>query len=132
MGFLGDIGKFIGKAAPFASLIPGVGPLAGAAIGAGGSLLSGGGAGGAVAGGLEGALGGLANKSLSSPDGSFLSKIGGAVKNNFEPNGKLDLGRVLGAACGLSNMIGAGQQHNSAQNYGNAQIAQRNALMSKI
>ena len=123
--------KTLGNLAPLASLIPGVGPLAGAAIGAGGKLLAGGGAEGALTGGAEGALGGLANKAMSD-DSSFASKLGGAVKNTFEPNGQLDLSKILGVGGGIASMIGAGQQRKSAQNYGNAQIAQRNALMSKI
>lgn len=132
MSFLSGLGKIVGDVAPLASFIPGVGPVAGAAIGAGGKLLAGKGLGGALKGGLEGGLGGFANQELSSPGDSFISKLGAAVKNNFEPEGKLDLGRVLGAAGGVEGLLGQGQQRKSAQGYANAQIAQRNALMSKI
>lgn len=126
------IGKVAGVAAPFASLIPGVGPLAGAAIGAGGKLLSGGGLGGAAAGAAEGGLGGIANRALSAPGSSLLDQIGSKIKDTFAPGGNLDLAKVLGGVGGIANMVGAGQQRNNAQNYANAQIGQRNALMSKI
>lgn len=39
MGLLRSIGRFASKAAPFATFIPGVGPIAAAALGAGGKLL---------------------------------------------------------------------------------------------
>lgn len=120
------IGKVAGIAAPFASLIPGVGPLAGAAIGAGGKLLSGGGAKGAVTGGLEGAAGGLAQKS------GLVNKLGTSLGNTFAPGGNIDFAKVLGAAGGVADMIGRGQQRKSATDYANAGISQRNALMSKI
>jgi hypothetical protein len=57
MGFLKSLGKIARQAAPFASLIPGVGPIAAAGLGAGGSLLEGGGLKGAIKGGLGGYVG---------------------------------------------------------------------------
>src|SRR6266702_4144983 len=123
------IGNVVGTAAPFAGLIPGIGPLAAAGIGAGGKLLSGGGAKGALTGGLEGAAGGLASNAFG---GDLASKIGGALKNQFAPGGQLDFSKILGVGGGIANLIGQGQQRKSAQDYANAGISQRNALMSKI
>lgn len=109
------IGKVIGTAAPLAGLIPGIGPLAAAGIGAGAKVLGGGGGKGAVEGAAEGGLGGLANK------------LGA-----FDTNNKFDPGKAIGAAGSVMNVIGQGQQRKSATDYNNAQINQRNALMSKI
>lgn len=58
------VGKVVGsvasKAAPIAALVPGVGTLGAAALGAGGALAAGKGLKGAIGSGLGGALGGLA------------------------------------------------------------------------
>lgn len=64
--------------------------------------------------------------------GNWLSKVGQAVGNTFAPGGNVDLGKVVGTAGEVMNMIGAGKQRKSAQDYANANIQQRNALMSKI
>lgn len=109
------IGKVVGTAAPLAGLIPGIGPLAAAGIGAGAKLLGGGGGKGAVEGAAAGGLGGLANKL-----GAF------NTDNKFDPS------KAIGAAGTVMNMIGQGQQRKSATDYNNAQIQQRNMLMSKI
>lgn len=85
--------KVIGIAAPIAaSFIPGIGPLAGAAIGAGGGLLSGGGLRGAITGGLTGgALTGGA---------SLLGKALGATGAGATALGGGLLGAGAGAASG--------------------------------
>lgn len=133
------VGKVAGVAAPFAGLIPGIGPLAAAGLGAGGKALSralggqntfGNGGTEAILGAAAAGAGGkLANNFLG---GNVASKVGTALKNQYIPGGQLDIGKVLGTAGGVSSMIGQGKQRKSAQDFNNAQIAQRNALMSKI
>ena len=91
---------------------------------------------GAAGGALGGLGGGLLDKLTGGSSGGFMSNIagqlGGMLKNNFAPGGQIDFGKLLGAGGGIANMIGQGQQRKSAQDYANAQIGQRNALMSKI
>lgn len=70
-----SIGKIAKKAAPFASFIPGVGPLASAAIGAVGGLASGQGLKGALSGGLGGYLGGKSIGGLRNLGGGSLSNL---------------------------------------------------------
>ena len=74
-GFLKKIGGFAKKAAPFAAFA-GLGPLGGLALGAGGSLLSGGGLKGALKAGAVGGLGGLAGKAVGGV-GGLTSRLGG-------------------------------------------------------
>jgi hypothetical protein len=80
LGFLGGpikgIGKVAGKLAPVASFIPGVGPVAAAAMGAGGKLLSGGGVKDA-AGAAAGAAGGGGGNSTWDTIGKIGSIAGG-------------------------------------------------------
>jgi len=136
------IGKVAGVAAPFAGLIPGIGPLAAAGLGAGGKVLS------RALGGKNtfgrGGLGEIAGAGLAGAGGKFLSnrlpqgflgKIGRAVS---QPNilgnaqGKLDFGKVLGTGMAGLNLAGARAQRRSAERYGNAQTDIRNQLMSRI
>lgn len=82
MGFWKSLGKIGRQVAPFASLIPGVGPLAAAGLGAGGSLLEGKGVKGAVTGGLSGyggsqLLGGLTGGGGITGIGASVAKQGG-------------------------------------------------------
>lgn len=77
MGFWKSLGKIARQAAPFASIIPGVGPLAAAGLGAGGSLLEGKGVKGAVTGGLSGYTGSKLLGGLTG--GGGIGGISGAV-----------------------------------------------------
>lgn len=134
------IGKVVGSAAPVLGMIPGVGTIPAAIAGGVGGLASGKGLGGALRGAASGALGGLGGGLLEKATGGaagrglsgLAGQIGGALKGTYAPGGQLDLGKVLGTVGGVSQMIGQGKQRRSAQDYANAQIAQRNALMSKI
>lgn len=124
---MGDVLKTLGKIAPFAaSVIPGIGPIAGAAIGAGSQLLSGGGAKGALQGAAEGA-----GSSMFHGGVPTMLKQGFGTMNEsgtWTP----DVAKILAGVGGISGLIGQQQQRRSAQNYANAEIAQRNALMSQI
>jgi hypothetical protein len=94
--FLGKLGKILKKVAPIAvSFIPGIGPVAGAALGAGMGALSGGGLKGALLGGVSGALGGA----------GAAGKIGGALGKGMsgvaqKAIGDAVIGGALGAATG--------------------------------
>ncbi len=157
MSFLGSIGnavkggvKKVGglaeKAAPFAGLIPGVGTLAGGALGGLGALAHGDGLSGALKYGAEGAASGFGGGLLKDTEAgsSFLgnvgnavksgaSKIGSSLKDSFtNPDGSINLGKIISAGGVGMNMIGQARQRNSAQNYNNSQIDQRNSLMSNI
>jgi|ERR1043166_1987441 hypothetical protein len=153
--FLRDIGKAGEAAAPIAGLIPGVGPLAGLALGAGGGLLNRGlnarGLGEAAKFGGEGALSGFAGKELLGGKGimglgnlpgglsnlghdisGFAGKIGRALPIGVHGGAPLDLGKLATGAMGASNFLGAQQQRKQAQAYNNAEIDQRNKLMQAI
>lgn len=140
-GFGGGLVKAIGKAAPLAALIPGVGiPLA-AGIGAAGRLASGGGlkgalTGAALGGGGAALLGGQGIHGLggaASKLGGFGKDIAGQIgKSLTRPEGGIDLGKVLGVAGGVSGLVGQHQQRKSAENYANANIAQRNMLLNRL
>lgn len=139
MSWLSNIGHAVGnigsKVAPLVGMIPGVGTLAATGIGAlSGALKEGGGLKGAIQGGIGGAAGGLINK-IPGVSG-MLGKIGGVLgqgaKDTFMPNGKLDLGKVIGAGGAVSSIIGQNKQRKSAENYNNTNIDQRNQLLSKI
>lgn len=156
MSFLGKIGgaikgavKGVGglaeKAAPFVGMIPGVGAPMGALIGGAGALAHGDGLGGALKYGAEGAMSGFGGGLLKGAKagmegGSFLSKIGGTLKNvggqalgNFKkPDGSLDFSKIVSAGGAASNLIGQAKQRKSATKYNNAQIDQRNKLMDQI
>jgi len=138
------VGKVAGVAAPFAGLIPGIGPLAALGLGAGGKALSralggqntfGKGGLGEIAGaGLAGGLGGLAQAKFGNTAGLF-KRVGRAIT---QPNilgnaqGKLDLGKALGLGATGLNLVGARAQRQSAERYANAQTDLRNQLMSRI
>lgn len=109
--FFGGVGKAVKSGAPLA-----LGALAGPLAGGLGSLLGGGGSGGGGLGGIVGKIG----RAVSSPN----------ILGNAE--GKLDLGKVIGAGGAISNVLGARRQRKSAENYANASTNQRNELMSKI
>lgn len=124
MSFLSALGKIASTAAPIAGLIPGVGPLAAGIMGAGGKLLQGSSNLGAIAGaGLEGAAGGEAGNLLSGADsiGNLTHNLGSMITDP----------KKAGAIGGIMNLIGTQNQRNSAQNYANGVIGQRNALMQK-
>ena len=90
---------------------------------------------GALAGPLAGSLGGLLGGGGQEAGGGLIGKIGHAISSpNILGNaeGKLDLGKVLGAGGAISGMVGAHRQRKSAENYANASTSQRNALMSKV
>lgn len=135
-GFGGSLVKAIGKVAPLAGLIPGVGPLAGAAIGGIGRGISGGGFKGALGGAALGAGGSLLRSGIAKKGlGGLAGDIGKAIS---APNvlgnaaGKIDLGKILGVAGGVSGLVGQNQQRKSAENYANANIAQRNMLLNRL
>ena len=77
---------------------------------------------------------------MSSPDGSWMSKIGGMLKgaggqlaDNFKkPDGSIDFGKLISAGSAGAGLYGQAKQRKSATKYNNAQIDQRNQLMSKI
>ncbi len=75
------IGKIARKAAPFVGLIPGVGTLAAAGLGAAGGLLGGEGFRGALRGAAGGALGGLAGRIPGV--GNLISGAGSAIGGAF-------------------------------------------------
>ncbi len=126
------------KLAPFVSLIPGAGTLAGAALGGLGSLAHGDKFGSILKSGLMGAAGGFAGSKLlggKGLTGDIFKKLGHlATQPNVLGNasGQLDLGKVLGLGAAGANVIGANAQRRSSQNYANAQTDQRNQLMSRI
>lgn len=136
-----DIGGLAEKAAPFVGAIPGVGTLAGGAIGGLGALAHGDGLSGALKYGAQGAAsgfgGGLAK---GAGGGSFLSKVGDTLKGagnqiagNFKKeDGSIDLSKLIAAGSAGANLYGQAKQRKSATKYNNAQIDQKNQLMSKI
>ncbi len=92
---VGSIGKVVGKVAPIAaSFIPGIGPLASAAIGGISGMMSGGGIGGF----LSGALGGLGGI------GGLGSMLGGSVGGFMQSAGGLLDGVMGGLMSGNMNM----------------------------
>jgi hypothetical protein len=158
---MGDVVKGLGSvasaAAPFVGMIPGVGTLASGALGGVGGLMEGKNIGQSLLQGGEdaipGALGGMLGRGanaftnagegvigggsglsglLGSGLGGIASKIGGALGNTFAPGGTPDIGKIMGAVGGISNMIGGQQQRNSAQDYANSQIDMRNKLMQQL
>lgn len=108
-----SIKKVIGTVAPIAAgFIPGIGPLAAGAIGAGGGLLSGGGLKGALLGGLGGSVGaGLGSGTISNATGltgaglNAASKgLGGAISG--AGSGGLKSALLGGALGGLGGYAG--------------------------
>jgi hypothetical protein len=107
----GKVGKVVGtvasKAAPLIAMVPGVGTLGGAALGAGGALLSGENVGTALKRGALGAAGGLAGGTVRGLIGGAAKKllggglpsapeIGGTMASP-EAGGRSLLGRIGGA-----------------------------------
>lgn len=140
-GVVKTIGSVLGSAAPILGAIPGIGTIPGAIAGGLGGLMQGGhvlpkmlsGAAGGALGGLAGnAFGGGGEAAGGSPFAGIAKQIGGAFMRPEDQGGGLDLSKLVGTAGSVMNMIGQGQQRKSAQNYQNAEIAQRNSLMSKI
>lgn len=88
---ISKVGKVVGtvaqKAAPFAGLIPGVGPLAGLALGAGGSVLAGHNMATTLKSGAMGAASGLAGSKLLGGKGisGLLSKGAGMIGSGGAP-----------------------------------------------
>lgn len=102
-----SIGKILGTIAPIAAaFIPGIGPLAAAAIGAGSGLISGGGLKGALLGGVTGGLGaGLGSQIGGSILGEAASEAGSRALGGALTGG------VAGLASGgdaKSALLGAG------------------------
>ena len=136
-GVVKTIGKVVGGAAPLLGMIPGVGTIPAAIAGGVGGLAQGKGLGGALRGALGGATGGLAGNALEAMGGGNptgpLSGIASRIGKSFlQPDGNVDLGKLVGTAGAAMGAIGANQQRNSAQKYMNANIDQRNQLMSRI
>ena len=95
--FLGGLGKILKKIAPIAvSFIPGIGPVASAALGAGMGALSGGGLKGALIGGATGAIGGAGG--AGKIGSTILGKGSSALAQ--KTLGDAILGGALGAATG--------------------------------
>lgn len=144
--FFQELGRAAQDGAPIAALVPGVGPLAAGAIGAGGNLLEHGkrtklfdaAKAGAIPALEAELLGGEGYKGI----GGVLPKLKGAAStaNKFlskssilgNSAGKLDLSKILALGGATSNIVGNAQQRGSSERYNNATIDQRNQLMSKI
>lgn len=138
---LKGVGKTVGGAmkfaAPFAGLIPGVGPLAAAGLGAGGNLL-----GRALSGQKTfGDLGQTAMSAGAGAGGAALSggnSFAGLGKALSQPNllgnaaGKIDLSKAIGAGAAGLNVAGGIAQRKANQNAMNANTNLRNQLMSRI
>lgn len=102
--FLGKLGKILKAVAPIAvSFIPGVGPIAGAALGAGMGALSGGGLKGALIGGATGAIGG--SGAAGKIGGTILGKGSSALAQ--KTLGDALIGGALGAATGQNPLQAA-------------------------
>lgn len=89
MSIFSALGGLLGKVAPIASLIPGVGSLFGAGAGLASSLLGGNNGGGEDGGGSGGGGGGLASKLLGAAPG-ILAGLG-ALKGAKQQNQGLDM-----------------------------------------
>jgi hypothetical protein len=139
-GVIKTIGSVLGGAAPILGSIPGIGTIPAAIAGGAGGLMSGKGLGGALKGAAGGALGGLGGTALNAIGGGGGAESGGGLggvarqigQAFSRPEGGVDLQKIIGTAGNVMNMIGQGKQRKSAQDYQNAEIAQRNSLMSKI
>jgi len=153
MSIFKSIGKALGgimkTAAPFAGLIPGVGPLAAAGLGAGGNFL-----GNALQGNkanlgsalLSGASAGAGSALTKGQgfkgfgnlggQGGTLAKLGTALKKpgllgSTQPGGGFDLGKIGMVGMAGANLLGNNAQRKSAQARMNADTDLRNQLMSQ-
>jgi len=130
MGFLSGlkkVGKFIGKAAPIVSMIPGVGTAAGMALGGIGGLASGGWKGalkGAAAGAIPGAIKGLRGLAGGSGILGSIGKYGGQALNFLKDNPEL-------ALSGVGAIMGARQQ-GKADDLVNASIERMRARDAEL
>lgn len=126
-----NVKKILGKAAPLASLIPGVGPLGAAAIGAAGGALSGGGLKGALIGGATGALGsslgaggaladtvvgravgGISNSLSDTLLGRGVKALGSSITQGINPNaGSGSFGSIKNYINPISTAISGYQQY---------------------
>lgn len=133
----GGLGKILGTVAPIAlSFIPGLGPLASAAIGAAGGALSGGGLKGALIGGAGGFIGGGGISSLAKTAGKIgasgaISPAFGTLSKTANVLGKLGVGGSGTSTLGkLRQGLGALQQlspqqgQQPSQGYTNEQVQQ--------
>jgi len=106
---IAKVGKVVGnvaqKAAPFAGLIPGVGPLAGLALGAGGSLLAGHNMATTLQSGAAGGLSGLAGSKLLG--GKGVLGISGLLKGGAGSGAPADPTGASAPTGGLPTSIGA-------------------------
>lgn len=126
-------------------MIPGVGPLAAAGLGAGGRALgralSGqntfgrGGVGDILKTGALAGAGGIARggKGLAGfKQSGLLRTLGKTFSRPEVEGGGLDLGRVAGAGMGIANIIGGRKQRQSSERFNAAQTDLRNQLLSRI
>lgn len=112
MSFWKSLGKVARQAAPFASFIPGVGPIAAGVLGAGGAALEGGGVKGALMGGLGGYVG--SSGISAATGGRGIAGIGAAVarQGGWKNAGvnvlksKLGIGGAGAAAAGAAGGAG--------------------------
>ena len=114
--FSGGIGKAISTIAPIAaSFIPGIGPLASAAIGGISGMMGGGGIGGAISGALGGIggfggignmIGGSVGGFMQSAGGLFDSAFGGLMSGNFNMGNILAQGGEMIFGPGFTQMFG--------------------------
>jgi len=82
---------------------------------------------------IPGDFGSEGNSGLMSKIGHVLKDAGGQLKGQYiSPDGKIDFGKVIGTGGAISSMIGQAKQRKSVEKYNNADIQQRNDLMSKI
>jgi hypothetical protein len=108
---VGSIGKVVGKVAPIAaSFIPGIGPLASAAIGGISGMMSGGGIGGFLSGALGGlgGIGGLGSM-LGGSIGGFMQSAGGLLDGAL--GGLMSgggFGGMMAGMGGLGNILAQG------------------------
>jgi hypothetical protein len=140
MALFGSLGKFLGKGlkgvSKAAGIIPGLGPLAGGALGGLGEIMEKGrkvnlkGFAGSTAGGaLSGLLGGIGGKVLGGGGGG--GGIGGFLKNALGGlgDGKLFGGGGEGGGGGLAKLLGLGL--GGAQMYGDYKQSKKDSKYSR-
>ena len=123
-GFMGSLGGVLKTAAPFAGLIPGVGPLLGAGLAAGGSAL-----GGELAGddfnlgktllaGGAGYLGGRMNPFGGGGGGGAAAGVGNATQSMGAASGAGGTPGIAGGGGILDRVLGGGSMLDKALQYG--------------